>query len=78
MPPEVIRAMEEGSRFFIPLPELEKKVGARIAELLKAPAAMVTCGAGFGHHRRHGRVSVARRSRQAAATCRIAMASAMK
>jgi D-glucosaminate-6-phosphate ammonia-lyase len=45
MPPEVIRAMEEGSRFFVPLPELEKKVGARIAELLKAPAAMVTCGA---------------------------------
>ena len=45
MPPEVIRAMEEASRFFIPLPELEKKVGARIAELLNAPAAMVTCGA---------------------------------
>ena len=45
MPSEVIRAMEEASRFFIPLPELEKKVGARIAELLQAPAAMVTCGA---------------------------------
>src|SRR5438874_7901323 len=45
MPPEVIHAMEEASRFFIPLPELEKKVGARIAELLQAPAAMVTCGA---------------------------------
>src|SRR5919112_3139367 len=45
MPPEVIRAMEEASRFFIPLPELEKKVGERIAELLQAPAAMVTCGA---------------------------------
>src|SRR5215831_8194402 len=45
MPPEVIQAMEEASRFFIPLPELEKKVGARIAELLQAPAAMVTCGA---------------------------------
>ncbi|HUQ93683.1 MAG TPA: hypothetical protein VM120_18535 [Bryobacteraceae bacterium] len=45
MPPEVIRAMEEASRYFIPLPDLEKKVGARIAELLKAPAAMVTCGA---------------------------------
>lgn len=45
MPPEVTRAMEEASRFFIPLPELQKKVGARIAELLKAPAAMVTCGA---------------------------------
>jgi L-seryl-tRNA(Ser) seleniumtransferase len=45
MPPEVIRAMEEASRYFIPLPELQKKVGARIAELLRAPAAMVTCGA---------------------------------
>lgn len=45
MPPEVIRAMEEASRYFVPLPELQKKVGARIAELLKAPAAMVTCGA---------------------------------
>ncbi|HYO82734.1 MAG TPA: aminotransferase class V-fold PLP-dependent enzyme [Bryobacteraceae bacterium] len=45
MPPEVIRAMDEASRFFIPLPELERKVGARIAELLHAPAAMVTCGA---------------------------------
>jgi L-seryl-tRNA(Ser) seleniumtransferase len=45
MPPEVIRAMEEASRYFIPLPELEKRVGARIAELLQAPAAMVTCGA---------------------------------
>ncbi|HEU0123222.1 MAG TPA: hypothetical protein VFQ91_22010 [Bryobacteraceae bacterium] len=45
MPPEVVQAMEEASRYFIPLPELEKKVGARIAELLHAPAAMVTCGA---------------------------------
>jgi D-glucosaminate-6-phosphate ammonia-lyase len=45
MPPEVMQAMQEASRFFIPLPELEKKVGARIAELLQAPAAMVTCGA---------------------------------
>src|ERR1041384_6883751 len=39
MPPEVLRAMEEASRFFIPLPDLEKKAGARIAELLRAPAA---------------------------------------
>jgi uncharacterized pyridoxal phosphate-dependent enzyme len=45
MPPEVIRAMEEASRYFIPLPDLEKRIGARIAELLQAPAAMVTCGA---------------------------------
>ena len=45
MPPEVVQAMEEASRYFIPLPELQKKVGARLAELLQAPAAMVTCGA---------------------------------
>lgn len=45
MPPEVVRAMDEASRFFVPLPELQKKVGARIAEMLQAPAAMVTCGA---------------------------------
>jgi len=45
MPPEVVQAMQDAGRYFIPLPELEKKVGARIAELLQAPAAMVTCGA---------------------------------
>ncbi len=45
MPPEVVQAMEEAGRYFIPLPELQKKVGARLAELLHAPAAMVTCGA---------------------------------
>jgi L-seryl-tRNA(Ser) seleniumtransferase len=37
--------MEEASRYFVPQPELEIKVGARIAQLLQAPAAMVTCGA---------------------------------
>ena len=37
MPPEVIAAMEEASRFFIPLPELEKKVGTRIASCSKPP-----------------------------------------
>jgi L-seryl-tRNA(Ser) seleniumtransferase len=45
MPPEVVRAMEEASRHFVPLPDLQKKVGARIAELLNVPAAMVTGGA---------------------------------
>ena len=45
MPPEVVQAMEEAGRYFIPLPELQKKVGARLAELLEAPACMVTCGA---------------------------------
>jgi len=45
MPPEVIRAMNEAARHFIPLAELQKKVGARIAELLNVSAALVTCGA---------------------------------
>jgi L-seryl-tRNA(Ser) seleniumtransferase len=36
--------MEQAARHFVPLTELQKKVGARIAELLGAPAAMVTCG----------------------------------
>jgi L-seryl-tRNA(Ser) seleniumtransferase len=44
MPPEVVSAMEEASKYFIPLSELQKKVGARIAELLGAEAAMVTGG----------------------------------
>jgi D-glucosaminate-6-phosphate ammonia-lyase len=45
MPPEVVQAMVEASRHFIPLPELYRQVGARIAELIGVPAAMVTCGA---------------------------------
>jgi D-glucosaminate-6-phosphate ammonia-lyase len=44
MPPEVVDAMEQASKHFVPLNELQKKVGARIAELLGAPAAMVTGG----------------------------------
>ena len=45
MPPEVVAAMEEASRHFVPLIDLQKAVGARIAELLHVPGAMVTCGA---------------------------------
>src|SRR2546422_7146634 len=45
MAPEVLRAMDEASRHFIHLAELQTKVGARIAELLGVPAAMVTGGA---------------------------------
>src|SRR5437867_2433998 len=45
MPPEVVQAMAEASRFFVPLEELQQKVGDRIAELLQVPAAMVSCGA---------------------------------
>jgi L-seryl-tRNA(Ser) seleniumtransferase len=45
MPPEVVRAMEEAARFFVDLPELQKKVGERIAEVIGVPGAMVTAGA---------------------------------
>ncbi|MFN7920336.1 MAG: hypothetical protein U0Q16_09580 [Bryobacteraceae bacterium] len=45
MSPEVIRAMDEAAQFFISLPDLHKKAGARIAELVAVPAAMVTGGA---------------------------------
>jgi L-seryl-tRNA(Ser) seleniumtransferase len=45
MPPEVVEAMEEASRNFVQLPELQRKVGGRIAELLGVPGAMVTGGA---------------------------------
>jgi uncharacterized pyridoxal phosphate-dependent enzyme len=45
MPPEVLSAMAEASRFFVSIPELQEKVGARIAGLLGVPASMVTAGA---------------------------------
>src|SRR5689334_5785182 len=44
MPPEVVAAMEQASKHFVPLTELQRAVGARIAELLGVPAAMVTGG----------------------------------
>ncbi|CAN5676401.1 aminotransferase class V-fold PLP-dependent enzyme [soil metagenome] len=48
MPPEVVEAMVEASRFFIPFAELQEKVGERVASLLGVPAAMVSCGAASG------------------------------
>lgn len=45
MPPEVVRAMEEASRNFVAIHELQAKAGARLAELTGAPAAFVTAGA---------------------------------
>ena len=45
MSPEVVRAMDEAARYFVNIPELQQKAGARIAELLGVPAAMVTAGA---------------------------------
>jgi uncharacterized pyridoxal phosphate-dependent enzyme len=48
MPPEVVEAMVEASRHFIPFQELQVRVGRRLAEMLNVPAAMVTCGAASG------------------------------
>jgi L-seryl-tRNA(Ser) seleniumtransferase len=48
MPPEVTRAMQEASRNFVPIHELQEKAGARIAELTGAEDAFVTCGASAG------------------------------
>ena len=45
MPPEVMEAIQYASRHFVPLTELQDRVGERIAALLGAEAAMVTSGA---------------------------------
>jgi L-seryl-tRNA(Ser) seleniumtransferase len=45
MPPEVIRAMEEASRNFAPIHDLQEKVGQRLVELTGAGGALVTAGA---------------------------------
>jgi len=45
MPDRVVQAMGEAARCFVPLIDLQRVVGARIAKLLEADAAMVTSGA---------------------------------
>jgi D-glucosaminate-6-phosphate ammonia-lyase len=45
MSQEVLQAMTEAAGWFVSIPELQEKVGERIAGLLKVPAAMVTAGA---------------------------------
>jgi L-seryl-tRNA(Ser) seleniumtransferase len=45
MPPEVVQAMAEAAGSFVSMAELQEKVGARIADLLGVPAAMITAGA---------------------------------
>lgn len=45
MPPEVIKAINYASLQYVRLEDLQEKVGARIAELVKCEAAMVTAGA---------------------------------
>ena len=45
MPDRVREAMDQASRCFVPLIDLQRVVGARLARLLEAEAAMVTSGA---------------------------------
>jgi D-glucosaminate-6-phosphate ammonia-lyase len=45
MAPEVVQAMEQASRSFVVIHELQDKVGKRLAELTGAQAAFVTAGA---------------------------------
>lgn len=48
MPPEVVQAMCDAAHSFVDLHELQRKVGARIAELTQNEAAYVTSGAASG------------------------------
>ena len=45
MLPEVKRAMDEASRSFVRIHDLQEKVGQRLAEITGAEAAFVTAGA---------------------------------
>ena len=45
MEPETIEAMNYASNYFVPLEELQTRVGDRIAQVLNSEAAMVTSGA---------------------------------
>jgi uncharacterized pyridoxal phosphate-dependent enzyme len=45
MPPEVVGAIEYASKHYVMLEELQEKVGARLATLLRCEAVMVTSGA---------------------------------
>ncbi len=48
MPPEVIEAWNAAAQSFVSLPELQDRVGERIAKLLNVEAALVTTGAAGG------------------------------
>ena len=48
MPPEVLDAMRAGAESFVDLVELQRHVGARIAELTGNEACYISCGAAAG------------------------------
>ncbi|MBM3757504.1 MAG: hypothetical protein FJW38_26415, partial [Acidobacteria bacterium] len=45
MPPEVVQAMDDAARHYVPIKDLSRAVGTRIAELTGNPGALVTTGA---------------------------------
>ncbi|MYA81019.1 MAG: aminotransferase class V-fold PLP-dependent enzyme, partial [Acidobacteriia bacterium] len=45
VPPEVVAAMVDAARSHVSLPDLQQKAGAKIAEMVGVPAAMIACGA---------------------------------
>jgi L-seryl-tRNA(Ser) seleniumtransferase len=51
MPPEVLQAMHEAAGCFVDLPELQRRVGERLAELTHNEAAYVSSGAAAGRWR---------------------------
>src|SRR5258706_11139705 len=48
MPPEVLQAMNAAAGCFVDLPELQRRVGERLAELTHNEAAYVSSGAAAG------------------------------
>ena len=50
VPPEVREVVDYASRYCVPIPELQEAVGARIAEIMGAEAALVTSGASGAMH----------------------------
>jgi uncharacterized pyridoxal phosphate-dependent enzyme len=48
IPPEVLAAMNEAARYFVEIDELQRKVGAKIAEWTHNEGAYVSCGAAAG------------------------------
>ncbi|HUG80932.1 MAG TPA: aminotransferase class V-fold PLP-dependent enzyme [Bryobacterales bacterium] len=45
MPPEVVAAMVDAAKSHVSLPDLQQKAGAKIAQMIGVPAAMISCGA---------------------------------
>ncbi len=48
MPPQVVAAMVEAAQSFVDIDDLQRRVGARIAEWTRNEAAYVSCGAAAG------------------------------